>query len=59
MDTIEIVDDIWQKEQEFMHQAGTHMAVEHVRAADDVYLFEKRCWSKVSCTYICCHYLVC
>jgi hypothetical protein len=42
VDTVEIVDDIWQKAQEFMHRAGTHMAVGHVGTADDLYLFEER-----------------
>jgi hypothetical protein len=40
MDTVEIVDDLWQKAQEFMHRAGTHMAVGHVGTAEDLYLFE-------------------
>jgi hypothetical protein len=56
MDTVEIVDDIWQKAQEFMHRAGTQMAVGHV---GNLYLFEKRWESKVSCTYIYQHDLLC
>jgi hypothetical protein len=59
MDTVEIVDDIWQKAQEFIHRAGTHMAVGHVGTADDLYLFEKRMESKVSSKYICQHDLLC
>ncbi len=47
MDTVEIVDDIWQKAQGFMQRSGTHMGVRHIGKADDLYLFEKRWKSKV------------
>jgi hypothetical protein len=44
MDTVEIVEDLWKKAEEFMHQAGTHMAVRvdvrHVGTADNLYLIK-------------------
>ncbi len=45
---VEIVDDIWQKAQEFMHSAGMYMGVGHIEKTDDLYLFEKRLEPKVS-----------
>ncbi len=40
MDTVEIVEDLWHKAEEFMRQAGLHMAVRHFGTADDLYLFK-------------------
>jgi hypothetical protein len=53
METVEIVQDLWQKAEEFMHQAGTHMAVGHVGTKDDLYLIKMKLESKVSRTCIC------
>jgi hypothetical protein len=52
MDTVEIVDYIWQNAQEFMHQAAAHMGVRHIGKADYLCLFQKRMtrMSKVSST---------
>jgi hypothetical protein len=41
MDTVEIAEDLWQKAEEFMHQAGTRMAVGHVGTADDLCMLGK------------------
>ncbi len=57
-DKVEIVGDIWQKAQEFMHREGPNMVVGHVGTADDLYLFEKRMESKVLSTYFCLHDLL-
>jgi hypothetical protein len=55
MNTVEIVEDIWNKAAEFMHKAGTHMDSAHIGKEDDLYLFQPITESKVSCTYICPH----
>jgi hypothetical protein len=59
MDTVEIVNDIWQKAQQFMHQSGTLMGVGHIGKEVNLYLIEKRLKYKVSSTYICQHDLLC
>jgi hypothetical protein len=59
MDTVKIVEDIWYKAEQFMHQAGSYMQSRHIGKADDLYLFEPIEMSKVSCTYMCPHDLLC
>ncbi len=59
MDTVEIVEDIWYKAEQLMHQAGSYMPSGHIGKADDLYLFERIEMSKVSCTYMCLHDLLC
>jgi hypothetical protein len=59
MDTVEIVEDIWHKAEKFMHQAGSYMQSRHIGKANDLYLFEQIVMSKVSCTYMCLHDLLC
>jgi hypothetical protein len=39
-DTVQIVEDIWNKAAEFVHQSGMDMDVVHVGKADDLHLFE-------------------
>ncbi len=36
MDTVEIVEDIWHKAEQFMHQAGLYMHSGHIGKADDL-----------------------
>jgi hypothetical protein len=59
MNTVEIVEDIWYKAEQFMHQAGSHMQSGHIGKANNLYLFEPIVMSKVSCTYMCQHDLLC
>jgi hypothetical protein len=59
MDTVEIVEDLWQKAEEFMLQAGTRMVVRHVGTADNLHLFKTILESKVLLTYISLHDLLC
>jgi hypothetical protein len=54
MDTVEIVDDIWNKTEEFMqHLAGSFMQYEYIGNEDDLYLFQMTHESKESHTWIC------
>ncbi len=55
MDTIEIVEDIWNKAEKFMHQAGLYMQSGHIGKADDLYFFQPIVVSKILCTYMCVH----
>ncbi len=48
MDTVEIVEDMWYKAEQFMHQAGSYMRSGHIGKADDLYLFKPIVMSKVS-----------
>ena len=59
MDKVEIVEDIWYKAEQFMHQAGSYMQSGHIGKANDLYLFEPIEMSKVSCTYMFPHDLLC
>jgi hypothetical protein len=59
MDTVEIDKDIWYKAEQFMHQAGKYMQSGHIGKANDLYLFKPIEMSKVSCTYMCLHDLLC
>jgi hypothetical protein len=59
MDTVEIVEDIWLKAEQFMHQAGSYMQSGHIGKADNLYIFEPIVMSNVSCTYMCPHDLMC
>ncbi len=40
MDTIEIVEDIWYKAEQFMNPAGLYMQFGHIGKANDLYLFK-------------------
>jgi hypothetical protein len=53
MDTVENVEDIWYKAEQFMHQAGSYLQSGHIGKANDLYIFEPIVMSKVSCTYMC------
>ncbi len=59
MDTVEIVEDIWHRAEQFMHQAESYMQSGNIGKANDLYLFEPMVMSKVSCTYMCPHELLC
>ncbi len=59
MNTVEIVEDIWHKAEQFMHRAGSFMQSGHIGKAGYLYLFKPTVMSKVSCTYMCLHDLLC
>jgi hypothetical protein len=59
MDTVEIVEDVRNKAEQFMHQAGSYMQSGHIGKANDLCLFEPIEMSKVSCAYMCQHDLLC
>ncbi len=55
MDTVEIVEDIWNKAEKFMHQAGSYMQSWYIGKANALYLFKPIMESNVSCIYMCQH----